>query len=323
MPINPLLIRQAGDKLQEVQKILLATHIRPDGDAIGSILGLGLALQNAGKTVQMISQDGVPANLRFLEGSDQIRKRPEGEFDLLCVVDCSDPERSGSQIQGRGQPDINIDHHITNLAFGRVNLIDSTAVATAELIADFLPEWGFELTRPIADALLTGLITDTIGFRTSSITPKAMRLTARLMETGADMPDIYRRALVNRSFEAVHLWGAGLGKAERDGRLVWTTLTLADRKAANYKGLDEADMLTVLGAVEDTDIAIVFNEQSDGHVKVSWRAQPGYDVSGIALQFGGGGHAAASGAEIQGALPDIQTMVLDQTRLLLNGGYHV
>lgn len=323
MPVDSMLVRQAGEWLHGAQKILLATHIRPDGDAIGSLLGLGLALEKAGKHVQMISQDGVPQNLRFLEGSDRIRTRPEGDFDLLCMLDCSDAERSGSQVQIKAQPDLNIDHHITNLAFGRLNLVDIQAVATAELIAEFLPDWGLEITREVAEALLTGLITDTIGFRTSSTTPKAMRLTARLMETGADMPDLYRRVLVNRSFEALRLWGAGLGKAEREDRLVWTTLTLADRAAAHYPGRDEAELLTVLGAVEGTDIAIVFNEQSHDHVKVSWRAQPGFDVSEIALKFGGGGHAAASGAEIKGALPEVQERVLNQTRLLLNGGFHV
>jgi bifunctional oligoribonuclease and PAP phosphatase NrnA len=186
-----------------------------------------------------------------------------------------------------------------------------------------LPGWGFDLTRAVAAALLAGLITDTIGFRTSSTTPKAMRLTARLMETGVDMPDLYRRVLVNHSYEAMRLWGAGLGKAERDGRIVWTTLTLADREAAHYQGRDDADILTVLGAIEGTDIAIVFNEQPNEQIKVSWRAEPGFDVSKIALKFGGGGHAAASGAEIQGALPDVQAVVLNQTRLLLNGGNHV
>jgi phosphoesterase RecJ-like protein len=114
-----------------------------------------------------------------------------------------------------------------------------------------------------------------------------------------------------------------LTKVERIGRLVWTNLTRLDREAVHYPGRDDADLINILAAIEDADISIIFMEQPNGSVKVSWRAQPGFDVAKVALGFGGGGHPAASGAEISGSLPEVQAAVLEQTRPLLNGGHSV
>lgn len=323
MPLNEALLLRAAQLVQSAQRCLVVSHIRPDGDAIGSLLGLGLALQEAGKQVQMVSEDGVPPPYRHLEGSQQVAHKSKGEFDLTIVVDCSDLERVGEALGRIHQPDINIDHHATNLNFARINLVDLSATATTEMIAEVLPVWGLPLTQPVAAALLTGLITDTIGFRTANMTPRALRLAADLMEKGADLPELYRRALVNRSFEAVRFWGAGLSRLERSDRLVWTKLTLDDRRLAQYPGRDDADLINILSAVDGADIAMIFVEQPNGRVKVSWRAQPGYDVSQIAVSLGGGGHPAASGAEIAGDINEIQTRVVELTRPLLNGGHRV
>lgn len=323
MPMNEALLSLAGQLIQRAQRCLVVCHVRPDGDAIGSLLGLGLALQAAGKQVQMISEDGIPPTYRHLEGSQQVLHKPVGEFDLAIVVDCSDLERAGAALGSARQPEINIDHHATNLNFARINLVDVSATATAEIIAEVLPVWGLPLTQPVAAALLTGLITDTIGFRTANMTPRTLRLAADLMEKGANLPELYRQALVNRTFEAVRFWGAGLSRLERSDRLVWTKLTLDDRRAAQYPGRDDADLINILSAVDGADIAMIFVEQPNGRVKVSWRAQPGYDVSQIAVSLGGGGHPAASGAEIAGEIDEVQTKVVELTRPLLNGGHRV
>lgn len=142
MAVDEALANQLAGRLRRARRILVVSHIRPDGDAIGSLLGWGLAMQAAGKDVQMVSEDGVPANLQHLEGSQQIQYHPKGDFDLVCVVDCSDLERTGRGLVGRGQPDINIDHHRTNLNFAAINIVDVGAVATAEIIADLLPKIG-------------------------------------------------------------------------------------------------------------------------------------------------------------------------------------
>lgn len=313
MPVDEKALILAKERFGAAQRVLLVTHARPDGDAVGSLVGLGLALQQGGRQVQMVIEDGVPSEFRLMEGSDQVLRRPEGQFDLVGLVDCSEVERTGKVLVDWPAPDVNIDHHCTNMDYARVNLVDLQAVATAEIVADLIPVLDLKFTKPVAAALLTGLVTDTIGFRTSNVTPKALRLAAELMETGVDLSELYRRTLIDRSFAAVRLWGAGLTKVERLGRLVWTSLTRLDREAVHYPGRDDADLINILSAIEDTDISIVFVEQSNGSIKVSWRAQPGFDVSKVALSFGGGGHAAASGAEISGSLTEVQAAVLEQT----------
>lgn len=306
-------IRQA---LNAASSIALVSHIRPDGDAIGAVLGLGLALQNAGKSVQFVLADGVPSSFRHLTGAKQVRRSMDGTPDLVAVLDCSDLERTGG-VLGERVPDLNVDHHVTNLNFGKINLVAPEAVATCALLAEVMPAWGLEITQPSAEALLSGLVTDTIGFRTSNINAQALRLAADLMDRGADLAALYKSALLTRSFEAARYWGAGLSDLQRDGRLVWATLRLGDRAAAGYTGNDDADLVNVVSAIEGGDIALMFIEQKDNRVKVSWRAQPGLDVSQIALQFGGGGHRAASGADVPGTLAEVQERVLAATREVL------
>jgi phosphoesterase RecJ-like protein len=305
-------------RLTDAREVLIASHVRPDGDAVGSLLGLGLALQQAGKNVQMVLADGVPSAFRHLQGIDQIKARPEGGFDTFVTVDCADFKRTGQLFESIGHPHINIDHHITNEMFGELNLIEAEEVATAAILTDHLPAWGYQITKPVAAALLTGIITDTLGFRTSNITADAMRQVATLMETGVDMPELYMRGLVRRSFEAARYWGGGLSKLERKNGIVWSTLTLADRKAAGYSGSDDADLINIISAIDGFKVGMIFVEQP-GSVKISWRAlEPDIDVSPVAKHFGGGGHAAAAGADVQGSLEDIQKLVLQNTKDMLS-----
>ena len=167
-------------RLLEAQNILLVSHVRPDGDAIGSLLAFGLALQGAGKKVQMVLPDGVPSSFRHLPGSDQVAKTAEGTFDLAIVVDCADLKRVGKSLDGYSKPDLNIDHHVTNECFGNLNLIEPNAVATSSILFRHLPEWGYALTQPVAANLVTGIVTDTLGFRTTNTTPEALRQVAGL-----------------------------------------------------------------------------------------------------------------------------------------------
>jgi len=307
--------RQVAGVLHAAQKILIVSHIRPDGDAVGATLGLGLALRAAGKTVQMVLADGVPSNLRHLAGSADVRRKASGEWDLSVVVDASDLLRTGG-VLGAIKPGLNIDHHVTNLGFASVNLVDPEAVATSAILAERLPLWGFPVHKDAAEALLTGIITDTIGYRTSNMTPAALRLSADLMETGADLPELYRLGLVSKTYEAARYWSTGLGRLQREGGLLWTVLYMADRSAFGYNGTDDADLVNMLSTVEG-DVVVLFNEQKDGRVKISWRSRPGLDVSGLAVQFGGGGHPAAAGADITGDLAEVQERVLAATRQLV------
>jgi phosphoesterase RecJ-like protein len=307
------------ERLEKSRNVIIASHIRPDGDAVGSVLGLGLALMDAGKSVQMVLVDGVSSSYRHLEGSGLILKAPNGEYDTFITVDSADFKRVGKVFENFGRPDINIDHHITNENFGLLNLIEPDQVATAAILTNHLPEWGYGITKPIAAALLTGIVTDTLGFRTSNTNPSALRLCAKLMETGVDMPDLYMRTLVKKSFSAARYWGAGLSSMQQEKGMVWATLTLEDRKRSGYGGTDDADLINVISSIDGNKVGMIFVQQNDNHVKISWRAlEPGIDVSQVAKHFEGGGHAAAAGADIPGPLEEVRNIVLKTTREMLD-----
>ena len=312
--MNKELIKQFGERVSRAKRVLIISHIRPDGDAVGSLLGLGLMLEELGKEVNLVLEDGVPLVFHHLTGVDQVYRQAAGVYDLIIVVDSSDIDRIGSVLDEYGQPDVNIDHHPTNPQFARLNLIREDAVATVEIIHDLACELSFPISLAAAEALLTGLLTDSLGFRTSNTRPRTLRLAADLMEKGAHLQDLYRKAMLEKSFESVRYWGQGLSRIQKQDRLVWTSLTLDDRKQADYPGRDDADLVNVLSRIKDSDVCVVLVEQTDGTVKVSWRAQTGFDVARIATQFGGGGHKPAAGAEIKGELKWVEKEVLQATR---------
>jgi bifunctional oligoribonuclease and PAP phosphatase NrnA len=306
------------DRIKAAQRVLVTSHIRPDGDAIGSSLALGLAILDVGKNVQVVLSDGLPANFKHLPGAGMIRTQADGDYDLSICVDCSDLKRVGGALNGNPKPDIVIDHHITTEAFGVLNLIEAEAVATASILVRHLPEWGLTITAPVAANLLTGLVTDTLGFRTSNTTPEALRQAANLVELGADLGSLYFKSLIRKTFPAAKYWGIGLSNLQRADGIIWTSLTLADRAAAGYTGNDDADLINLVSSIDEAEIAIMFVEQDERKTKVSWRAlNPDIDVSIIASQFKGGGHKAASGAEVSGSLSEVQERILAASRQAL------
>jgi len=309
--------QQISALLSQAQSVVVVSHIRPDGDAIGSLLGMGLALLRAGKKVQMVLQDGLPEKYSFLPGSQLVQRTIETPFDTLIVVDCSDLERTGIILQGQNPPDLVIDHHKTNLAFGSLNYVEPQAVATAAILAEKLPVWGLEVDKAVAECLLTGILGDTIGFRTSNMSPQALRIAADLMEKGADLPTIYQKTLLSRSIAELRYWGRGLTNIRYEDGLLWTILTLDDRIKSAYPENDDADLINLLSSAADFLVVVLFIEQADGRVKVSWRSAEGIDVSQVAFEFGGGGHAAAAGADIDGSLDKVVELVLTKTKNLL------
>ncbi len=305
-----LLIRES---ISRSERIVVTSHIRPDHDAIGSLLGLGLALETIGKHVQMVLTDSIAVSMRFLEGADKVKKKVEEPFDLFISLDCSDTKRLGNALPDGISVDINIDHHLSNLNFGKVNLVEPENVATSAVIAGHLDQWGLSMDKNVAAPLLMGILGDSLGFRTSNTTSSTLRLAADLMDYGIDLPEIYNKTLVGRSYQAAKYWGVGLGKLTKKDGIIYSSLTLNDRKAVSYTGNDDADLINMLSSIDGPSVAIMFVEQSYDKVKVSWRAIPGIDISKLALTFGGGGHPAASGAEIEGSLEDVQDKVISAT----------
>jgi len=304
--------------LTQSEKPLILSHIRPDGDAIGSVIALSLALQKIGKKPQGVITDGIPRKYKSLIGADQISTHIKGDYDLVIALDCADKKRVGSSAE-TSNIHINIDHHVTNELFGDTNLVIPEQPATAAILAEYLPCWGFAIDLDIANALLMGIITDTIGFRTSNVTPETMCLTAELMKKGADLTGLYHHFLTVQSLAASMIWGKALSRLKSEGNLAWTSITLEDRAIAKYQGRDDADLTNYLSSLEKIDVAILFNEQNDGTVKISWRSNAKFDVSKIAVLFNGGGHPPAAGADITGSFETVTKQVLAETKKFMKG----
>jgi phosphoesterase RecJ-like protein len=314
-------IEAIREAIHRSNTILVTSHIRPDGDAVGSLIGLGLALKNHGKTVHMVLADGIPANFMHLAGSEMVHSQFGNSYDLVIVLDCSDRNRISNLQPWHFHTDINIDHHITNQNFAKINLVIHEAAATAEILAELIPVIGLTIDQSIANALLSGIVTDTIGFRTANVHPHTLRIAANLMEIGADIAAVYYKGLNERSFTGSRYWGFGLSKLSKRDGLVWTNLTLEDRAQAEYLGNDDADLINILSSIDGAKVAIIFVEQQQGRVKISWRTcgleYSDIDVSQIAQEFGGGGHKSAAGAVMVGPLDEIQKLVLEKTQSIL------
>lgn len=307
-------IDQIRQEIHGAEKILLVSHVRPDGDAISSILALGVALKDFGKYVQMALADGVPTGLRFLDGWDEIVKNAKEPFGLVISLDCADRERLGEVIDEDVTVDINIDHHATNTLFGGINLIESDSVATCAVLAGILPQLDLPISTQIAELLLTGILTDSQGFRTLNTNAEALRISADLVDHGANMAELYDQALSRRSLVAMRYWGVGLSRLQHENGIVWISLSIEDRKAAGYPGRDDAELVNVLSVIEGARIAVILIEQDPRNVKVSWRGQAGVDVSQIAARFGGGGHVAAAGAMVEGSLEEVEQKIIQATK---------
>jgi len=306
---------QIQEAILQSQNPLVLSHERPDGDAIGSLIAMGLVLKKIGKRPYMAMVDGIPSRFHFLSGSDEVEKKLPESYDLLIVLDCSDMDRIGFDLEKK--PDINIDHHPTNEKFGVINYVEHKAAATTELLYKLFQDMDVPFDVEISDALMLGLITDTIGFRTPSVRPELFRAVADLLEKGAHLTDIYERALNQHSFVGAQYWGRGLGHLERQGDMLWTELSLDDRKAIGYPSNDDADLINLLTTIESPKIVLIFVEQAGEKVKVSWRSKLGYNVAKVATSFGGGGHEQAAGAIVPGSLNEVKTKVLAATQKLL------
>ena len=185
-------IDQAQALLERADTIVVIGHERPDGDAVGSLNAVAIGLLNKGKQVTSVIADGVPRRFLFLPGAERVQQTIPTECDLLIAVDCSAIERTGYDLESlpRGI-DLNIDHHPTNNQFGAINFVEPHAAATAEVLFDLSAPLGLQIDTDVATNLLTGLVTDTIGFRTSNVTPKVLRIAAQLIELGAPLAEVY------------------------------------------------------------------------------------------------------------------------------------
>lgn len=295
----------------------ITAHIMPDGDAVGSALGLYWALAGLGKTVRVACADPVPNSLDFLPGVELIRRQKPAEGELLLLLDASDVERLGAlydEPMYRNRAVVNIDHHVTNVRFGTVNWIEPTAASTAEIVYDLVTALGAPLDLRVATCLLTGMTTDTLGFRTSSTTPELMDTVSTLMRAGAPLSQIIERTFNTRELPDLRLQGHVLAVMQVEDGLIWSDCTLQMRRASGSTENGSSGLANTLLSVRGAKVAVMFIEKEHAKVEVSFRARPGFDVSGVAFGLGGGGHPQAAGATLTASIEDAHEMVLSRVR---------
>jgi len=306
--------------LSRAHRILAICHIAPDGDAIGSLLGMGWLLRalppdpEGQRKTTLVCADGVPFQFQFLPGSGDILSEPPSQtWDAIVAVDSSDERRLGNSYRPGeygSAPVIVLDHHVTNLNFGTLNYVDATAAATAQVIVDLADSLRAPIGSEAATCLLAGLVTDTLSFRTSNVTPKVMCVAARLMDQGANLYEITERALSQKPLNVMRLWGLALAGVRQERNVVWTLITREMRVQAGAPDTGDAGLASFLINANEAKVAAVFSEKADGQVEIGLRARNGLDVSRLALALGGGGHPQAAGCTLPGPLPDAVTRTL-------------
>jgi phosphoesterase RecJ-like protein len=299
------------------ERFLVISHMRPDGDAYGSTLGLALALRGLGKDVVTVNADGLAPLFHFLPGSETLVATPEKapEADRIVIaVDCADYKRLGAVFEAwQRVPDVNIDHHVSNPGYAALNIVEPALPATAEVLFEIIDALGWPLTAKVAANLYVGLMTDTGSFRYRQTTARSFAVATRLVEAGADPVTLaqgcyqsYRPArllLLREVLNSLHF--------SPDGRVGWFHIT-PETYARSGATPDETDgLLEYLQAVEAIEAAFVLEEMPGGLTRASLRSRGTVDVNKVCAEFGGGGHRLAAGLRTKLTIPELEPRLLE------------
>ena len=317
--INPTLVEQAMALILPARRIALIAHENPDGDCIGSALGLAHILHEVGKTCVPACADAAPRMLAFLPGIEMLRDTLDDEdFDLVIALDAGELARFGSLYERHrafldSATILNIDHHISSSGCGRVNIIDPIAAATAELLVLFQQQAGLPLNRDAALCLLTGLITDTHSFQYTNTTARTMEVAAALLHAGA-VPEtvvkpVYRtRSLPLMRFQAIVIDNA---RTSCNGRLIWSQATAATLAASGAQAEMDDNFAGMLRDIEGVQIAAFFKSYDEPAItRLSVRCAAPYSAAAICQRFGGGGHERAAGATLHMPIEEATAVVV-------------
>jgi phosphoesterase RecJ-like protein len=307
--------------LKDARHVLIVAHVDPDGDAIGAALGLAWALRRRGASCTLACAHPVPESLHFLPGSDAFVLRWRVHEDVIVVVDTSDTARIGAiyPADGRGgTPLVVIDHHVTNLRYGDVNWVADRA-STCEMVLELVLAMGIALDVTIATCLLTGLVSDTRGFRTRSTDTAALRAAVTLMEAGASLGDVMEAVFRSRTITMLHTWGVALSNVRLEDRVIWAEVSQEDLRRLDAGPSSADGLANLLSTVRDAEVAAVFREVRTGVVDVSMRSTPRVDVAAVALSLGGGGHRQAAGCLLEAPLSQARELVLNALRQAMEG----
>jgi bifunctional oligoribonuclease and PAP phosphatase NrnA len=299
-------------------KVLCLGHVHPDGDVLGTLFGLGLALGAAGASVIFAGPHPVPDPLSFLPGADrwQVWKSAPETFDIIVMTDCPNSGRSEGLLEGARGPQsrvLNIDHHPDNRRYGTVDWIDPSAAATGEMVFDLVRGLGLRVTPAVALNLFTAIHTDTGSFRYSNTTPRTFRIAAELAAAGADPALVSDRLYQQRAQDSLVQLGEVLRRVEisDDGRIAWLCVP---RGLVSHEFLEAEDLVGYPRSVRGVKVAVLFREEEPGTIKASLRGKGDVPVNVIAHRFGGGGHENAAGCTLSGTLAEASAALLDAVR---------
>ncbi len=319
-----LTFEQALQQLKQPRKVFIATHIQPDGDCVGSALGLTWALRKIGKTVNIALHDHVMKSFDFLPGYAELTAKLPSDEELLVFVDGSAPDRFGPAYDPArfdNRPVLEIDHHATNENFAPLNFVDVRAASCAEIIYRFVCALDVPFDQTIAQSLLTGIVTDTLGFRTTSTATDTLQVATELVRLGGSISTVIERVFNQVPLASLRLRGKIFSDAQLDGVILWAQVSQRQLREFGIENNGTAGVINQLLSVDQANIAATFIEKEDGSVEVGLRARPGYDVAGVAARLGGGGHKEASGATIPGPLDAARERVLMEIKTEL--GYQI
>ena len=309
---------QIKHTLDAADRILVASHVRPDADAYGSAIAMGLHLKAQGKDVTVWNEEGLTDKFRYLPESNLVGFPPEHgkqDFDVFLALDTSTKERLGRVLKATGKVTtwINVDHHVSNHRYGDLNYIDDSAPATGQILYDYLVETGAAITPAIAGNLYAAISTDTGSFQYAKTSPHTFRLIADLVEKGVNVPDISRKMYDSYPRRRLELLKALLNSARFDcnDRVASFSLSLETAAKLGVLPEDNEGLIDHLRAVEGVQVAAFFEELPESKVRVSMRSkEPRFDVCKICGLFGGGGHPQAAGARLAGPLEQAEEKVL-------------
>ncbi len=308
--------------LKQKKNILLASHVNPEGDAIGSVLALESLLRRLGKKTMVACEDVFPSRLRCLPSDRWNRAQdiPAGKtFDALVVADCPTLERIGAvqNLIGPQTEIFNIDHHVTNTLFGHFNYIHPQAAACGEVVYDIFRHFKMKIKKEEATALYVAITTDTGSFKYSNATVKSHKIASELIQTGIDVEKISDELYATYSLEKIQLYSLLLAKVrtDRQGTIAWVELTRDDLKRSGGSYEDSEGFIDFLKYLREVRFAFLLTELEappPGKARVSFRSKGGYDVAKIAAYFGGGGHKKAAGCTVAGALSEVTQKILER-----------
>ena len=309
------------EEIKKAETIVLLAHENPDGDAIGSVLAMGLALKSMGKNPDMIIRE-FPRTFNFLPGANEVKQNSDVQkYDLAISLDCADLRRLvGKEYFEEARKTIVIDHHGTNSMYADINFVNPVSPACCEILAGMFTYFDIDINQDIGSCILTGIITDTGGFKYQGVTAETFEFTAELLRKGVNVSEIYKKALETRTRANFELLKRTLDRMEilEDGKVTFTYMTSKDKEELNVQPGDDEGLVEIGRDVEGVEVSIFIKQRdNEDKYKVSMRSNDDVNVSDICYIFGGGGHPRAAGCLLQGNIQQVKDKILKEVRRCL------